>query len=189
MILMGYSLSAGYLPQLLNHLSDKVDKGIMIAGSPRSLMELMEEQLIYLLDYDMGPHFNANYEVMLDSLSVLKEKAANKTAKDDDIYLNVAYKYWKSDAEYDAQAAFKKVKQPLLILQGGKDYQVTVKDYNNWMDWKKKYNKKNVDGVLLPEMNHIMNISTDERSSPNEYYKDAEFEVELIQEIKKWILK
>lgn len=66
---------------------------------------------------------------------------------------------------------------------------MTVKDYNSWMDWKKKYNKKNVDGVLLPEMNHIMNISTDERSSPNEYYKDAEFEVELIHEIKKWILK
>jgi len=64
--------------------------------------------------------------------AIVKSPKALKTAKPEELPLNLDAKYWQSLVNYNQVLVAKKVKQPILVLQGERDYQVTMIDYNLW---------------------------------------------------------
>ncbi len=77
-------------------------------------------------------------------------------------------------------------KEPLLILQGACDYQVTVKDeYTKWQEGLS--NRGNVQFKEYPKLNHFFTEGDGELSRPSEYEIPANVPEYVIQDIITWV--
>jgi hypothetical protein len=77
-----------------------------------------------------------------------------------------------------------KLEMPMLILQGGRDYQVTRKDFALWKD--RLGNHKNVTLRLFDDLNHLF-ITGSGPSMPAEYQQAGHVDAKVIGAIARWI--
>ncbi|MDG2658740.1 hypothetical protein P7M12_23865, partial [Vibrio parahaemolyticus] len=76
--------------------------------------------------------------------------------------------------------------EPLLILQGARDHQVTVKnEYTKWQEGLSK--RRNVQFNKYPKLNHFFTYGDGELSLPSEYEIPANVPEYVIQDIIKWV--
>jgi fermentation-respiration switch protein FrsA (DUF1100 family) len=88
--------------------------------------------------------------------------------------------------EHDPVSEAKLLKQPLLILQGGRDYQVTPAQFD---DWKKGLDAStNVTFKLYPDLNHLF-IPGKGKSTPQEYEQEGHVSQDVVTDIANWVLK
>ena len=80
----------------------------------------------------------------------------------------------------------KSLRQPILILQGERDYQVTLTDFQNWK--KAQTDKRNITFKSYPQLNHLFMTGTG-TPSPADYEKTNHVSAEVISDIADWILK
>ena len=74
---------------------------------------------------------------------------------------------------------------PLLILQGGRDYQVLEeKDFKEWNDAFKNDSKATL--KLFPSLNHLF-ITGEGKSTPQDYNVEGHVSMEVINTIIEWI--
>jgi uncharacterized protein len=92
--------------------------------------------------------------------------------------------YWLDLRDYDPAAAAQKIAKPLLILQGERDYQVTLADFARWKDALRS--RKDVKFVLYPKLNHLF-VHGEERSAPVEYFKPGNVDQQVVNDIATWI--
>jgi hypothetical protein len=75
----------------------------------------------------------------------------------------------------------------MLILQGGRDYQVTTEDFENWK--KALGERKDVEFHLYPKLNHLF-YEGEGILTPLEYVqKHGSVAPYVIEDIAAWILK
>jgi fermentation-respiration switch protein FrsA (DUF1100 family) len=77
-----------------------------------------------------------------------------------------------------------KLRQPMLILQGERDYQATMEDFAIWK--KELSSRKNVSFISYPKLNHLF-IEGDGKSLPAEYSIPGNVAQVVIDDIVKWI--
>ena len=83
-------------------------------------------------------------------------------------------------------AAAKALKTPLLILQGERDFQVTM---DNFEAWKKALaGRPGVTFKTYPKLNHLF-IEGEGKSTPADYEKPGHVAEAVIAEIAGWIKK
>ncbi len=80
----------------------------------------------------------------------------------------------------------KVLKLPILILQGERDYQVTMEDLNIWK--KELSQHKNVISKSYPKLNHLF-ITGEGKAKPEEYNLPNSVDIEVIQDIMEWVKK
>ncbi|MGC9366792.1 MAG: dienelactone hydrolase family protein [bacterium] len=78
----------------------------------------------------------------------------------------------------------KKAEFPVLILQGERDYQVTMEDFQNWKDALEQ--NDNVSFISYPDLNHLF-ISGEGESTPEEYMIEGHMSGVVLEDIVKWI--
>jgi fermentation-respiration switch protein FrsA (DUF1100 family) len=75
---------------------------------------------------------------------------------------------------------------PMLVLQGERDYQVSMKDFEGW---KKALNgHDNVRFKSYPKLNHLF-MEGEGKSQPKEYGVPGHVSGDVIDEIAGWIKK
>lgn len=85
---------------------------------------------------------------------------------------------------YDPAAQAKKLTIPMLILQGERDFQSTMKDFALWKAALSA--RKDVQFHSYPALNHLM-VAGEGKSTETEYRKPGHVAPEVIDEIAKWI--
>jgi hypothetical protein len=86
----------------------------------------------------------------------------------------------------DLQAAetAAKIKQPMLILQGERDYQATLADFELWK--RAVTDRANVTFKSYPKLNHLFMEGTG-KSRPAEYEQEGHVAAEVIDAIATWV--
>ena len=92
--------------------------------------------------------------------------------------------YWLDLRGYDPPAAAAILKMPMFIIQGGRDYQVTLTAFERWKTAIK--DRENVTFKLYPDLNHLF-IPGKDKSTPSEYQRPGHVDVEVISDIAEWI--
>ncbi len=93
--------------------------------------------------------------------------------------------YWRSLQGYDPPALAAKLGKPLLVLQGGRDYQVTVAD--DLAAWKRALGgKKDVTFKVYPPLNHAY-FAGEGKIAPSEYERAGHVDAEVVGDIATWI--
>jgi fermentation-respiration switch protein FrsA (DUF1100 family) len=101
-----------------------------------------------------------------------------------DRYFGIPALYWLDLRNYSPIDSVKLLRQRILVLQGGRDYQVTAVDLANWQ--KALAGKKNVTFKSYPALNHLFMEGTG-KSTPDEYMKPGHIPQAVIDDIAAWI--
>lgn len=94
--------------------------------------------------------------------------------------------YWRSLDDILAVDEAKQAKIPLLILHGGRDYQVTDADWQTWRDAFTDDPRATL--KRYSALNHL-GIAGSGRSTPDEYLSSGQVDTGLIEDSASWIMK
>jgi len=183
--ILGHSLGGTLIPRIapLEPLSAGF---IIMAGATRPLEDLYIEQLRYIFMLD-GKKSQEEEEKLsetkrqIEKIKNLKQTDFNQKNKK---LLGAYPEYWLNLKGYHPAEAARDIKRPLLVLQGGRDYQVTKKDFENWKN--SLCSQKNVTFKLYPPLNHLF-ITGEGPSTPSEYQKPGHVDETVINDIVDWI--
>ena len=136
LFVVGHSLGAMLAPRIAER-APQVAGVVMLAAPARKLTDLLIGQSIFLRNlYEKMPGVPPT---ALQQLDELQEKARNAqrlgtAAYDEALGLpaGLAPSYLKMDQQYDPVKTAFALKQPLMLVQGERDYQVTMVDYALW---------------------------------------------------------
>jgi len=182
----GHSLGAMLAPRIAAQ-TDELAGIILLAPAARHLEDLMLEQSTYLAQSDGT--LDRNEQKDLDTLKVLVDqiKELPETEKIDmeTPILGAAPAYWLDLLAYDPVATAADLSLPVLILQGERDYQVTMTDFGMFQS--ALSGKDNVIMKSYPTLNHIF-IPGEGVSLPAEYQVVSHVDPMVIEDIANFIL-
>jgi dienelactone hydrolase len=179
-VVLGHSQGGSLVPRIAA-ADGKLAGVISLAGSTRPIQDLIDDQLDYLV---------ANGAVREEDVASLREDARKIRALDPartppaERIMGAPPEYWLDLRAYDPVATAVRNATPILILQGGRDYQVTAKDLDRW--------KKALEGApyakfqTFPKASHLF-VFGEGPSLPAEYQKTANVAGEVVDAIAKWV--
>jgi len=140
----------------------------------------MEDLLLEQMNY-MGIQGD-----QLDRVKDLQAKVKKLEPGDEDSPAlgGIPISYWLDLKDYNPAAEAKKLTIPMLILQGGRDYQVTMTDFALW-----KAAVGSAKGVVMksyPALNHLF-VAGEGKSMPAEYNKPGHVAPAVIEDIAKFV--
>lgn len=184
-ILLGHSLGGYLLPRILEKKLN-VSKLIFLAANARPLQELIMDQFVYLNKINHSSVPNEAVQSIKKQVEFLNSKKFNSNSNKSDLPFNLSANYWKYLINYNPLPLLKSIKIPMFFAQGGKDYQVTEKDFNVWKN--QLINNKLAIFKYYPSLNHIF-IKGNDIPSPKDYEKKGSIDEELLKDLKHFITK
>jgi hypothetical protein len=185
---LGHSLGGMLLPRIASAVRDLEPAGfVILAGATRPLPETMIRQVRYLAWLDGS--ISAAEQKSIDDLTAqaaairgLKESDRGSAAR----WLNAPAAYWLDLNGYDPAAEARAIEQPLLVLQGGRDYQVTLEDFENWKN--AMAGRADASFKLYPACNHLF-IEGKGIPSPDEYLDQGHVAPVVVEDIAAFIFR
>ena len=183
----GHSLGGMCAPRIASR-SKKVKGIVMMAANARPLQVVVEEQLQYLytLDDTLSKQEEQTLNEYRASVNKLSDSAALALASPDELPLGLPTAYWVDLLQYNQVKTASQLKQPILVLQGARDYQVTMKEYKIWENELGKGKLQHVQLNEYPKLNHLF-MEGEGRSTPQEYENIANVPVYVIKDLAAWI--
>jgi dienelactone hydrolase len=188
--ILGHSLGGFLMPRIALAAEPlRIAGFISMAGLTRPLDDTIVRQMTYLYGL-AGTNISDEDKEKLEDLKaeVARIKALTSadrgsTAK----LLGAMPTYWLDLRGYDPADLARMVKAPMLFLQGGRDYQVTAEDLENWK--KALGSRKDVEFRLYPDLNHLF-FAGQGPVTPYEYtQKHGSVAPEVVEDIAAWIAK
>ncbi len=183
---LGHSLG-GYLAPRIAQQDSSLAGLVLLAGLARPLEDTLIDQMSYLFSQSGTPSTD-----QLDQLKVMQTQAAH--VKDPNLtsstpasdLLGISAAYWLALRGYQPAGVAKSLSLPMLILQGGRDYQVTAADYDLWKA--ALGSRANVTLKWYPSLNHLFFSGTGP-ITPQEYYTEGHVSPEVVSDIASWIMQ
>jgi dienelactone hydrolase len=184
--LLGHSLGAYLAPRIAT--GDAEIAGIvMLAANARPLEKIVMEQ-IHNLAAMSGPATEAEQKRIAAAEDGAKQIENPGLKPDDKIeFLGATMygAYWLDLRAYDPLKTAAKLKIPILLLQGGRDYQVTPSNFQAWSD--ALSNNKNVTLRTYPDLDHLFIHGTG-ASKASDYARLGHVSAEVVESIATFIL-
>ncbi len=178
--LLGHSLGAYVAPRIAR--VDSTIAGIVMMASPsQALEDVINEQLQYMAMLDTN--YNANYEEGRKIRSGV-QALSRKDLTRDTLIFGVPPSYWLDLRGYLPQDLVKQLKMPVLILQGGRDYQVNDDNFLGLKDALREL--PNVTFTYYKKLNHLFIVGKGQ-STPSEYDIPGHVALNVIEDIVKFI--
>ncbi len=181
-VIVGHSLGGMLAPRIAGR--DYGIAGIVImAGSTRPLPILIAEQAEYIATLN-GPADEATRK-RIDDVKFEADRAMQ--AKSSDVgskFFGIPAPYWADLNTYNPAATAAKLKLPILLMQGGRDYQVTMTDLQGFKIALEGHS--NVTVREFPRLNHLF-MSGDGKSRPEEYQRPGHVDAAVIETLTEFV--
>ncbi|KQC14573.1 MAG: hypothetical protein APR63_13930 [Desulfuromonas sp. SDB] len=183
---LGHSMGGYLIPYMLDKYPDLIDGAVIMAGNTRPLEDLILEQTEYILtaDGELSEFDSTQIDLVTRQVNWAKSDQLTADTPPDSLPMYLPAEYWLMAREYHPAELMKKAAVPVLILQGERDYQVTMEDFQNWKDALEQ--NDNVSFISYPDLNHLF-ISGEGESTPEEYMTEGHMSGVVLEDIVKWI--
>jgi dienelactone hydrolase len=183
---VGHSLGAMAAPRI-GELDPELAGLVLMAGPSRHMGDVLIEQVTYILSLDKSP--SEEQKKAVEQIKVQAEKLKDPKLSPDtpaaEMPLGAPAAYWLSMRDLAQVETARKVKQPLLILQGGRDYQVTMEDFEGWK--KALTGRKGVTLKSYANLNHLFADGAG-KATPQEYIKkEGHVAKEVVDDVAAWV--
>lgn len=179
---LGHSLGGHSIPLIAQNSS--ADGYIIMAGNVSGLDVLIKEQVEYLANLD--GQVTSEEEARLLEYTLELDKLSNLSEVSEDEIIFGAYKaYWQFLNDYAPLEEAAKIKEEVLVLQGKRDYQVTLEEYNLWLTLE---DQGNWTYRVYDDLNHLM-IAGQGPANNDEYGVAGHVADQVISDIVEWINK
>lgn len=187
---LGHSLGAMLAPRIA--AQDKRIAGLILLAPPaRPLQDAIVDQMTYLASIDGT--FTSDERTAIDTVRKQSERVralqTGDTPAADTLPLNLPASYWFDLKDYDPVATALTLTLPMLVLHGGRDYQVTAAEFARWQQASWADDSKVSPRVTLtdyPRLNHLF-MAGDGPSTPAEYAQPGNVDASVIADIANWI--
>jgi dienelactone hydrolase len=184
---LGHSQGGTYAP-LIAQRAPEVAGVILLAASTESLGAAILRQTRYLatLPGSTGAQARASLPVAEREAATIDDAAALEKANPATIlYAGAGPAYFLSGLRYDEVATARSIPQPLLLLQGDRDYQVTVaNDLDVWLAGLKR--RRGVTVEQFADADHLFLDGTGP-PTPLEYDTASHVDPKVIAAIVDWV--
>jgi hypothetical protein len=183
-IVIGHSLGGMLAPRIATE-GTGIAGLVSMAGTPRGLEDLVLEQVKYLSGLDGTVTVDEQAQIDALAAQVLKVKTGLSSGTPaTELPLGIPTAYWQYLQAYDAGQEARNAGLPMLILQGERDYQVTMTDFNAWASELAPLSR--VTYRSFPELNHLF-MAGSGAPNPDEYMEPANMSLQVIESIADWI--
>jgi dienelactone hydrolase len=184
---LGHSLGAVCAPAVGEKAPDLAGL-VLLAGNTRPLEDVYLEQILYFssLKDKLTDEDKKELEKIRKQVKRAKEPNLSPDTPREELPLGMPAPYVIALRAYDQAATAAKLKMPMLVLQGERDYQVTMADFAGWK--KALAGRKNVTFKSYPALNHLF-MEGKGKSRPEEYYKAGHVSKEVIDDVAAWMKK
>ena len=184
---LGHSLG-GMLAPRIGQRDLSIAGLIIMGGITRPLEDIIIEQMnyIFLLDGKINDAEQNQLDNINKQISRVKDPLLSSEISPTELPFGVHAEYWLDLRKYDPAKSAENLLMPMLILQGERDYQVTMDNFNGWKQ--RLITKKNVAFKVYPTLNHLF-MDGIGKSTPDEYEKEGHVAEFVIEDIAQWILK
>lgn len=184
---LGHSLGGNLAPEIANIAGDtKVAGIIMMAANVTPIWDLLVEQQTYIsgLDGKIDDLEKRQIELYAQARDYIKSPSFN-SASDYRKTLQVYPPYWLSLKNYNAIETAKNLsdKFKIMVAQGGRDYQVSVSDFEKW----KSALENKAEFYLYENLNHLF-IEGEGKSVPAEYMIEGSVSKDFLDDLINFIL-
>ncbi len=175
---LGHSQGGLLAGRIAGNSQGKVAGLILLAAPARPILDLLGEQNRYMANLDGS--VSAEEQAHLDAL----DAAIAKVRQDPEArLLELPGRYWQQLEQVDPVADARDSGLPVLLLQGGRDFQVIDAD---WQRWKQGLQGPRYRFHLYPALNHL-GIAGEGKGTPDEYGKPGHVDATLIDDIARWM--
>ncbi len=190
--LVGHSIGAYLAPRIAAN-DPEIAGIVMLAGNTQPLEKLLVEEVRYVITSGGTPTAPAvpspQDQKRLEQVEDSAAKIESPDLKPGDTVQvldgDMPASYWLDLRAYSPVNVAKALKIPVLILQGGRDFQVPPA--TNFAEWKTALaGKKNVTLKLYPDLNHLFMTGTGP-SLPQEYSTPGHVAEQVVIDIASWI--
>src|ERR1700722_2115622 len=184
--LLGHSLGAYLAPRIA--AGDPEIAGIvMLAANARPLEKVVLEQIHYLAAMSGKPTEAEQKRIDAAEDGAKQIEKPDLKPEDTITFLGATMygAYWLDLRGYDPLKTAAKLKIPIFIVQGGRDYQVTPSNFQAWSD--ALSNNKNVTLRTYPDLDHLFMHGTG-ASKPSDYARPDHVSLEVVESIATFIL-
>lgn len=184
--IIGLSQGAMCAPKIAE-LCPQIKGIIMMAGPANNLLTVLPEQMEYQanLDGEITDMEQMNLTAVKWMVNKIKDpNLSYKTPKA--ALMGASVKYWKSFLNYNQVETAKKLILPIYILNGERDVQVLMKEFNIWQ--KELVGMKNVEFQSYPLADHLF-LEFEGKPDPNEYFIPSHIPQHIIDDLANFIKK
>jgi len=183
--LAGHSLGAILAPHL--GVLDPALAGIVLLAAPsRPMSEVVRDQAQALLAPEATEAQRLAAPGILKEADALANLYAGGPGPASGTILGAAVSYWVDLKSYRPAETARSLGMPVLILQGERDYQVTMADFKGWQ--KALSGRAGVTLKSYPTLNHLF-APGEGRSTPAEYEKPGHVAAEVVEDIAAFVRK
>ena len=182
---LGHSLGGTLIPRI-GKANPKIAGLIAMAGCTRPLEDVVLEQITYIasLNGPLTDDAKKEIEKYKQQIAIVKSLKPSSKSSASFLIMGVPASYWLDLQGYVPAEMAKSLKQPMLIMQGGRDYQVTEADFKIWKD--ALGSRANVTLKLYQDLNHLFMTGTG-KATPAEYEKHGFVAQSVVSDISDWI--
>jgi dienelactone hydrolase len=184
---LGHSQGGTYAPVIAKR-APHVAGVILLAAGAEPMGAMIARQMHHVASLPGGAQVRGQLpQIERLALEIDSVAALEKINPRTNVMDGVGPRYFLSDLRYDEVATARTIPQPLLLLQGDRDWQVTVHDdLDVWL--KGLHGREGVTVVRYPSANHLFMDSTGPPTLAD-YYKPGQVEPGVITAITSWISK
>jgi len=183
-IILGHSQGAYMMPEIAKKA--QVSKYIFMAGNARPLQDLIVEQYEYLHTLDPAKVPAEAVQEVKKQAEFLNSSKFNLSSPASELPLGQSAAYWQYLKNYNQLNEVKKIKAPMFFAQGGRDYQVTEKDFSLWKNELK--NNKTAVFKFYPALSHLF-IAGFGKPSPKDYETKGKVDEQFLRDLNQFILQ
>jgi dienelactone hydrolase len=181
--LVGHSLGATLAP-IIAEQKKQIAGVVLMSGSARDPFDVVREQMDYIASL-RGPEQDANKKMALEIHKAIK-RAQSDREKTDEKILGAPVEYWRElqDATTKSLDVLPELKMRILVMGGGRDYQVNKKDFRLFKERLKENQRATF--KWFDDVNHLF-MAGKGKATPQEYEKANHVEEKVISSLAEWI--
>ncbi|MHB8295611.1 MAG: alpha/beta hydrolase family protein [Acidimicrobiales bacterium] len=184
-VLAGHSLGAALAPRIAAHVAGLAGL-VLLAAPARPLQDYLVPQTRYLLSLQ-GPLTaagKAQLQRLRSEVAQVDSPTLSSATPSSRLPFGLPASYWLYIRDYRGPQAAAALHLPMLILQGGSDYQVPPSDLASWKAALASHS--NVTVRLLAKLDHLF-VHVNGPSTPAGYMAPGHVAASVITDIATWV--
>lgn len=181
---LGHSLGGTLAPRIAER-SEGLAGIIIIAGLARPFEDAVEEQTAYIMSLmPASAEAKKQFADLKEQLDNVREIGTNAFDEQIPLPLGLPRSYWEFANAYKPVSVAAKLKLPIFVLQGERDYQVTMEDFAFWRFglWR----NKNAFFKSYPKLNHFLQEGNG-KATPMEYNQASSVPAYVLSDLAAFI--
>ena len=185
-VVVGHSLGGMLAPRIASRDPALAGIVLMAGATQRSLPDMITDQFAYLATLPGADTaaLAASFRPLAEALPRIRAITAADTVHTTPI-AGAPASYWFDLARYDIVATTQSLSQPVLVLQGERDYQVRSEAVTAWE--RALGPRRGLTVKRYAALNHLF-IAGEGASSPAEYAVPGHVAQEVIDDLARWVL-